>query len=288
MRASWIYLSVIVTATGFVLWLAIHKLRILQDLRAERLAQQVEPGPLPSFSDKKRFKKQQIKRMEYRFSIIRWTSIFAVLSIGAGVAFIPFAARLSPTFFPVVVATFSVVVGIAAKPFLENMICGLVLCFSKLARIGDTAVVDDVYGVIEDVTLTHCIIKRWDSLRYVVPNSTMLTKEFVNYSLNDNKRWVYVEFWIDYGADFKLVEELAIDSPKKSQYFSNVESPRFWVSDATQSAIKCMVVAWATSPSDGWMLSHDIRKALFQSLQEHKVYTHTHRISSADSEGPHS
>jgi small-conductance mechanosensitive channel len=287
MRLELIYISVIISVTAVVLWIAVRKLRVLQDLRADRLSKQVESGPVPSFSDKKGLKRQQIKCMEHRFSIIRWTSVLAVLFIGGGFAFLPFVTRLSPTFFPVIVATSSVVVGIAAKPFLENMISGLVLCFSKLARIGDTTVVDDVYGVIEDVTLTHCIIKRWDSLRYVVPNSTMLTKEFVNYSLNDNKRWVYVEFWIDYAADLKLVEKLAVASPLNSKYFSNVEPPCFWVSDATPAAMQCMVVAWATMPADGWMLSHDIRKALFQSLQENNIYTHTHRVNSLVTNGMH-
>jgi small-conductance mechanosensitive channel len=106
------------------------------------------------------------------------------------IALIPIIGNLSSTLIPVIIACSSVIFGIAAKPFIENLICDLVLCFGKLARIGDIVLVDNEYGTIEDVTLTHCIIRRWDWLRYVAPNSSMMTKEFVNYSLHDNYRWV--------------------------------------------------------------------------------------------------
>lgn len=262
-----------------------RRLGHLQAHRIRRFRKQKESGDGPRFSWKKGEEKQQIEHIKTRFSITRWTLFLLLLIVGMLLAVIPFMDQLSSIFVPLFVAAVSVIIGIAARPFLENLICGLVLCYSKLARIGDTAVVDDVYGVIEDVTLTHCIIKRWDSLRYVVPNSTMLTKEFLNYSLNDNFRWVYVEFWIDYGIDLELVERLAIDSPKKSQYFSNTEEPRFWMLETDRSAVKCMVAAWATTPADGWMLSHDIRRALYIHFRTHRIYTHTYRIASAPESG---
>lgn len=275
------YLIMIMTTTAVVGWLVVWKLRKLQQQREERLHDQ--PTPVLSSTDTNKFRKQQIKRMESRFSITRWTVIISILLTGAGFASIPFIKHAPPTLLPLIMGAVSVVIGIAAKPFIENMICGLVLCFSKLARIGDTAMVDDAYGVIEDVTLTHCIIKRWDSLRYVVPNSSMMTKEFVNYSLHDNNRWVIVEFWIDYAADFTLVETLAVETPKKSQYFANKEEPRFWVVETDKEGVKCMVTAWATSPAEGWMLGHDIRKALLPKLQEHHIKTHTYHIDARSS-----
>jgi small-conductance mechanosensitive channel len=199
----------------------------------------------------------------------------------AGLTALPYLTRLAPSVLPLAIAAVSVIIGIAAKPIIENITCGLVLCFGKLARIGDTVVIDDVYGVIEDFTLTHSVIKRWDSLRYVVPNSSMMTKEFINYSIYDNNRWVYVEFWIDYHTDFDLVEKLAKESPVGSAYYAaDRDEPRFWVAETTPQGVKCMVVAWAVTPADGWMLSHDIRRALVQKLSVHGIVTHMHNIHS--------
>jgi small-conductance mechanosensitive channel len=201
-----------------------------------------------------------------------------IFPIGA-IAALPYLGRRAPSVLPLLIAAVSVIIGIAAKPIIENITCGLVLCFGKLARIGDTVVIDDVYGVIEDFTLTHSVIKRWDSLRYVVPNSSMMTKEFINYSIYDNNRWVYVEFWIDYNADLDLVERLSKESPQGSAFYAaDRDEPRFWVAATTQQAVQCMVVAWAITPADGWMLSHDIRKALVKKLSAHGITTHKNNI----------
>jgi len=273
-----LYLGLIVLSTVIIGWLTYRGLNRLQEQRTDRLRESKATEAVPSPASEKSIRKEQIDRVESRFSITRWTVLLTIFLVGLGFALFPFAGHISPALIPVIMGVVSVIIGIAAKPFIENMICGLVLCYSKLARIGDTALVDDTYGVIEDVTLTHCIIKRWDSLRYVVPNSSMMTKEFVNYSLYDNKRWVIVEFWIDYAADIDQVEAVSIETPKNSAYFANTEEPRFWVVETAQAAVKCMVTAWATSPAEGWMLGHDIRRALLPALKKHGINTHLHRL----------
>ena len=275
--------AVALLVTVIIGWLAFRRLRSLQTGRKEALNNQSQPGavPVPAHSKRKSLRQHQIRKMESRFSITRRTIVTLLLIATGGLFTLPYLGQLAPSVLPLLIAAISVIIGIAAKPIIENITCGLVLCFGKLARIGDTVVIDDVYGVIEDFTLTHSVIKRWDSLRYVVPNSSMMTKEFINYSIYDNNRWVYVEFWIDYNTDLDLVERLAKASPVDSTYYAaDRDEPRFWVAETTQQAVKCMVVAWAVTPADGWMLSHDIRKSLVKKLSAHGITTHLHNIHS--------
>ncbi len=279
MLPAYIFTAAALLITALLGWLAFRRLRALQTGREETLSKQRQPGAIPAHSKRKALRQHQIRRMESRFSITRRTIITLLLFAAGGIAALPYLGQLAPSVLPLLIAAVSVIIGIAAKPIIENITCGLVLCFGKLARIGDTVVIDDVYGVIENFTLTHSIIKRWDSLRYVVPNSSMMTKEFINYSLYDNNRWVHVEFWIDYNADLDLVERLGKESPQGSTYYAaDRDEPRFWVAETTPQAVKCMVVAWATTPADGWMLSHDIRKALVKKLSAHGITTHMHHI----------
>ncbi|MCF7848309.1 MAG: mechanosensitive ion channel family protein [Kiritimatiellales bacterium] len=272
---TWVSLGIMAVLGG----LAFSRLRSLQTGRKETLSNQSQPGAIPAHSKRKTLRQHQIRQMESRFSITRRTIITLLLFTAGGIAALPYFGQLAPSVLPLLIAAVSVIIGIAAKPIIENITCGLVLCFGKLARIGDTVVIDDVYGIIENFTLTHSVIKRWDSLRYVVPNSSMMTKEFINYSLYDNNRWVHVEFWIDYIADLDLVERLGKEAPQDSAYYAaEREEPRFWVAETTPQAVKCMIVAWATTPADGWMLSHDIRKALVKKLSSHGITTHMNNI----------
>ncbi len=224
--------------------------------------------------DAGKLKQKSLNNLEKRFSITRRTLYLSLILVTILVAMVPVVGKYSPTLVSVLIAGVSVVIGIAAKPFIENLICGLVLSYGKLARIGDVILVDSEYGTIEDVTLTHCIVRRWDWLRYVIPNSIMMTKEFVNYSLIDNNRWVYVEFWVDADSDMVQVENIATQTPKSSEYYSDSEEPRFWIVELTPASAKCMVVAWATTAPDGWMLSIDIRKKLMEEFRKHNIRTH--------------
>lgn len=220
----------------------------------------------------------RIAKIENRFTITRRMLVVGLALVAGLLVGIPFLGHLPSTLLSLLVAATTVVIGIAAKPLVENVISGLVLTLGKLARIGDTVVVDGQYGIIEDVTLTHCIIKRWDWLRYVVPNSAMLTKEFTNYSLMDHFRWVFVEFWVAYESDLDAVEAIAKQAPLESPYYLNSEEPRFWIVDLTKEGVQCMVVAWATSPPDGWMLSIDIRARLIRAFGAQGIETHSYRV----------
>jgi small-conductance mechanosensitive channel len=55
--------------------------------------------------------------------------------------------------------------------------------------------VEGFYGTIEDVTLTHTVVKIWDWRRYVIPDARMLSDPFVSASLFDPFVWSSVEFW---------------------------------------------------------------------------------------------
>ena len=277
------YLGAIIIVALLCVIILRRRMTFLEKIRRKRLSKIKTSDFLTSHSndniDTSEIKQQSLNNLKKRFSITRRALYFTLIFVTIIIALVPLIGNISPTLISAVVACISIIFGIAAKPFIENLICGLVLCFGKLARIGDVVLVDNEYGTIEDVTLTHCIIRRWDWLRYVVPNSLMMTKEFVNYSLRDNYRWVYVEFWVHNSADLEVVEEIAKASPKDSKYYSNSEEPRFWIVDLTPESAKCMVVAWSISAADGWMLSIDIRKQLLLDFKKHGIQTHQQNIA---------
>ena len=276
------YISAVALLTLIIAALLHRRLSALEGMRRKRFARS-KPADSAAWQinksvDKSQIRQDRIESVEKRFTLTR-RSLYMVLFITAlFIAAIPLMSRVSTALLSVSIACISVVIGIAARPLIENFICGLVLCFGKLARIGDTVLVDNEYGTIEDVTLTHCIIRRWDYLRYVVPNTSMMTKEFVNYSLRDHYRWVHVEFWLDYDADLEIVEHIAKSSPCGSRYFSDSEEPRFWIVEMTPESIKCLAVAWATSAADGWMLSVDMRRNLLDAFKAHGIQTHLRHI----------
>ncbi len=219
-----------------------------------------------------------LENIESRFSIMRRAIIPTVVFFIAGLMSVPFLGRMPSTMISVLIAALTIILGIAAKPFVENLISGFVITMSQLIRIGDAVDIDGHYGTVEDISITHTTIKIWDWRRYIVPNARMLNKELVNYSVFDKYRWVGVEFWIDYDSDIELVRELAVEAARKSRYNAEHEPPRLWVIDMAKEGIRCMVVAWANAPFEGWMLGVETRTELIKSFQKHSIMTHGYHL----------
>ena len=288
-----LYLAVVtaVALLGFF-WLN-FKVSSFKEERISRIKQlvrdqpeTVSPYPTDVLSDKeeKRKKRRIVRGVRSRFTIIQrgLFALVAVLWIMALSA--PFIGKLPTTMLSILVAVSTAVVGIAARPLVENMICGIVISFSNQLRVGDTLMVDQQYGTVEDISITHTKIKTWDWKRYVIPNSRMLTKEFINLTLNDSLLWAYLEFSVSYEADLDQVREIAVGAAQKSEFCTGEEPPQFWIMRLEKECVVCWVAAWADTPADAWNLKSDIAINVIKAFQEHGVSTHLSRLDLGDPE----
>lgn len=226
-------------------------------------------------------RKQREKALEgyaQRFSIIRRTIVVVYIVLWLLVMVAPLFGRISATFVSIIAAILAAIIGIAARPFLENMIAGVVITFSRQFRVGDTVLIDNQYGTVEDITITHTVIKLWDWKRLIIPNSSMLTKEMVSYTTKDSYIWAYVEFWVSYEADMYKVEEIALDAASRSLHFARTGVPRFWIMEMAKEGIKCWVAAWTLNPADAWYLKIDVRKRLIQEFAKQGIKTHSYNL----------
>lgn len=221
---------------------------------------------------------EALERIEAQASVVRRVLLPLLMALVAMLMALPFLERAPAQLVTVAVAGFTIVAGVAARPFLENSVAGLALSYSRILNIGDTIKINGHYGSVEDISATHTTIKVWDWRRYVVPNSEMLRRDFINYSLHDKYTWAYIEFWVSYDADLDLVRDIALAVPQDSKHFAaQYEAPRFWVMSTERDAVRCWIAAWADSPADGWMLTHDMRTRLVAELKKHGIATHRHR-----------
>lgn len=221
-----------------------------------------------------------IENMETRFSIIKKMSFYTIALIWIIALIFPFLNSIPANFISVLVAAFSVIIGIAARTFIENLISGIVISFSHPVRIGDTVIVDDNYGTIEDITITHTVVKIWNWRRYIVPNSRMLQKDFVNLSMNDLFQWAHVEFYISYDEDLEVVRDIALKAASQSNYYADYEEPKFWVMEMTERGYKCWLAAWANKPSDAWELKIEMRTNMVMEFRKNNIKTHVYDVKS--------
>jgi len=220
------------------------------------------------------------ENIETRFAYMKRFIYPFLISIWLVLVTFPHIGTIPSVYTSLLVGAVSLLLGIAARPFIENIFAGMTISFSKTVRIGDTVLIDEQYGTIEEINLTHTIVKVWDWRRYVIPNAKILQKEFLNYSLYDRYIWSSVEFHVAPWSDLKAVEKIAITAVESSPYFDKqrFERPAFWVMDMGRESIKCWIAGWAASPSLSWNLKHDVRMKMNQSFREQNIQTHSYQI----------
>jgi len=272
----YVYLAVVTLVyLVFMLWFlssakVIQARRITSVLKRKNMDSTV--GAAPNATDQE-MKEQAVERIESRFSNIRRLVIPFAGLLYIVLLVLPFLNYVPATYISILVGAVGVTVGIAAKPFVENIISGLIMSFGKSIRIGDTIEIDGQYSTVEDISMTYTVLKVWDWKRYIIPNGLILQKEILNYSMYDKSIWAYVEFYVSPEADLSLVEQLALESVKGSKFYDSSNEPSFWVMANSETSIKCWLACWAKNPSEAWELKSDMRKGVSQKLRENGIPT---------------
>ena len=276
---GWLTVLALVALGAFLLPSSLKRLSLRRIQRLKRRDDLFDDIADPDSENTEDQSKQAQKRVRLFHQGLKRTLIFAlVLSLSLALAF-PYFATLPAALVSFFLGALTLIFGTAAKPAIENFISGIVLAFSQTINIGDTILVDDEhYGTIEDLGYTHCVVKIWDWRRYVIPNTTMLQKSFLNYSLRDQFVLAYVSFSVAPDSDLDLVEKLCQKIPKESKYFAPYEEPALWVMEMEKDSITCWCGAWADSPSDAWMLKSDIRQGLLKAFRENGIITHAFHL----------
>lgn len=270
-KAEIIYFAV-VTLVAFLLVLILPLLIGRREAsKIERIKKLKRFSPIrtktPEFGQTQKARESAVESVGGRFSIIRKIAAAVVVVIWFILVTFPFLGMVPRTVISVILSGLGVVVGIAARPYIENMIAGIIISFSKLFRIGDTVMIDGEYGTIEDITMTHSVMKLWDWRRYIIPNSSMLNKEVFNHSLHDTYIWAHVEFWVSWNADLQQVKETAVELAREYMSSKSHEEPRFWLMEMDKLSVKCWITAWTDSPNEAWYFRANLPSQLLTRLQ---------------------
>lgn len=273
-----IYLSIVSLIGLLAMWWAKSTLIKIKSNRSKRIRKLDSFDSIETTSpyDSSEFTEidAAVENIENRFSIIGKITLFLILAVLAVALTFPFLDSIPAALISILVAGSSIVLGIAARPLIENIIAGVVISFSKAIGVGDTVVIDEHYGTVEDISLNHTIIKLWNWKRLIIPSSKMLSKEILNLSYHDSYIWVHIAFYISYDTSLHRVKQIAIESVQKSDNFSSNEMPSFWVMEMDKDAYQCWVAGWTDSAIKAWNLASDIRTGIAMQFQSDGIRAH--------------
>ena len=93
------------------------------------------------------------------------------------------------------------IVGFAARQTLANFIAGIMLAITQPIRVGDWVTFEGNYGVVEDVSLNHTVLRTQTEQRIVIPNEKLAGGVLKNDTLKIDLVALDVSVWVPPEAD---------------------------------------------------------------------------------------
>ncbi|MGK3987557.1 mechanosensitive ion channel domain-containing protein [Sorangium sp. So ce136] len=100
-----------------------------------------------------------------------------------------------------------VVLGLAAQKPVGAILSGLHILFTRPIDLGDKVVVDGQFGTIEEIRLTHVVMKIWDERRLIIPTARLLDESFENWTKHGSEKLGTVEIYVDYRTPVEAVRQ---------------------------------------------------------------------------------
>jgi len=155
----------------------------------------------------------------------------------------------------------------ASQRSLSGLFAGLNLAFTQPIRIGDTVVIDNESGLVEEITLSYVVIKLWDLRRLILPNEYFTSKGVLNLTRNSTELVGAVIFYVDYTLNIDILRQKFNEMLAESDLWDK-KSSAFQVTDLKEQSVQIRALVSAENSSNLWNLRCEIREKLLTFIVE--------------------
>ena len=159
------------------------------------------------------------------------------------------------------------VLGLAARPVLSNLLAGIQIAMTQPIRVEDQVVVEGETGSIETITSTYVVLRLWDLRRMVVPLSYFIEKPFQNWTYEGAAQIGTVLFRVGRAVSVDRLRRKLDDIVRQIPLWDG-KVARLEVTDITVDAVELRALVSARTPTQAWDLRCQVREKLLEFLQD--------------------
>jgi small-conductance mechanosensitive channel len=158
------------------------------------------------------------------------------------------------------------VVGLAARPVLGNLLAGLQIALAQPIRLDDVLIIQNEWGRVEEITGTFVVLKIWDERRLVIPLQWFIENPFQNWTRTSSQILGTVFLYVDYGLPV---------APLRAELDRLVHGAPEWdnrvvvlqVTDADQRTMQLRILVSSRNSGLNFDLRCRVREGLIDFLQ---------------------
>ena len=185
-----------------------------------------------------------------------------------------------PAFRSLVISIFAgsgvlaIIIGFASQQAFSNIVSGIFIAVFKPFRIGDRIkfLGKDTFGIVEDITLRHTLIRTFENKRVIVPNSVISNEIIENADIVEDKVCNHIEMGISYDSDIdKAIEIIKEESVKHELFMDNRSQEDIALGELPvsvklvrfgDSSVNLKAWVWTKDSASGFKLKCDLNKSI--------------------------
>lgn len=165
------------------------------------------------------------------------------------------------TIFAVLGGAVAIGIGFGSQTIASNFMSGLILLAERPVRVGDFIDVNGVVGTVQQIGARSTRIKTPTNIEMILPNSTLLDNNLVNWTLTDQVVWLAVEVGIAYGSPTREASKLIMKAAEEHGRVLNTPPPRVLFDSFGDNSLnfRLFFAINMNQPSDRLSIPSDLR-----------------------------
>jgi potassium efflux system protein len=166
------------------------------------------------------------------------------------------------------ISALGVGIGFGLQGIVNNFVSGLVLAFEQPFQVGDIIAVGQLTGRVRQIGIRSSRVRTFEGAEVIVPNSTLIDGEVINWTLSDTMRRVEVNVGVAYGSDTTQVRNLLLKVAEDNEQVAGSPQPEALFLGFDDSDMKFNLRIWISEAGEWPQISSDLYEAVNLALNE--------------------
>lgn len=134
--------------------------------------------------------------------------------------------------------------GLGLQEIAGNIVSGFILVFGRKLRKGDWIRIENKLGRVTHIYLRATKLWTYDNIEYLIPNSDLVSKQIVNYTLTSPIVRIHVPVGASYDAAPQQVRKILLECAEKHQVVMQFRKPEVRLVEFGDSSVNFELLVW--------------------------------------------
>ena len=207
-----------------------------------------------------------------------WVLLIRIGIISMGLFFAAAAAGIPMDRITLILGALGVGIGFGLQELTSSLVSGIIIAFEQPVNVGDAVEVDGQSGKMKSIGFRSSVITTEDGADVIIPNSTLLSSNLINWTMSDEKRRVGVEVQVMFGTDLNKVTKILRELLDADERILKEPAPTLEFVNLKSSTVYLRIYFWLIQVPDWESARSDLIMEIDRVFKENEIEMHLPKI----------